>query len=81
MNETPNYSQYDNCLLIQVYANNNLVTTSAFINMNANPPLLSDVTPVDDSAYVGPQQDEYVVYNGQIVRGYVIQGNDSIKVG
>lgn len=82
MNQTPTTLDPNaNAFFIQVYANNNLVTTSCFINVNQTPNLVSDVTPVDDSAYIGPQQDSYVVYQGQVIRNYVIQGNDSIKVG
>lgn len=79
--ETPNYSQYDNCLVIQTFANGALVTTAGFINMNANPPLLSDVSPVEAPTLLGRQTSMVVNYKGQIVTNFIIQGNDSIEIG
>lgn len=79
--ETPNFSQYDNALFVQVFANNSIVTTACFINVNAQPPLVSDASPVVSPNIRGAETARMVIYNGQAYTNFVLQGNDSIEVG
>jgi hypothetical protein len=79
---SPDFSSFDNAILVQVYENGSTLKTSCYINVTQQPPLVSDFTPVDDEMFAGKETDRYILYNGVEYRTYQVQGSKvSVKEG
>lgn len=71
----PNYSGYDNAVLFQTFQSGMVIQTPCFINTTQTPPLVSDLKPVDASAFQGKEieADRYIEYCGTQYTSYNVQ--------
>lgn len=79
--ETPvglDYSGQLNATLHQTFQNGSEIKTPCYLDVTKTPMLASDLTPVDDSPFAGPEQDRWITINSdktqQQYRTYQIIG-------
>jgi hypothetical protein len=86
MTTSGSYSYELNAQYVQTFTNGSIVKTPCYIDIKKVPIQVTSITPVDDSAFAGPEVDHYVTLNGDKTqtqyRNYEIIGEiEPIKEG